>query len=120
MALACRWMWWAAAGWRWHRPRWGPIWQLRWAAGHVASTFLPEGDAQTKIWDLTGFPEWVCLDKVGPNAYAPVSRGALLSGGVGGPSTGLPMPPPPGAGPLDELDEEAQLQLALAASLLTR
>ena len=94
--------------------------QLRWAAGHVASTFLPEGDAQTKIWDLTGFPEWVCLDKVGPNAYAPVSRGALLSGGVGGPSTGLQMPPPPGAGPLDELDEEAQLQLALAASLLTR
>ena len=42
-----------------------PSLACRWAASHVAATFLPAGDAQTRMWDLTGFPEWVCHDKVG-------------------------------------------------------
>ena len=98
--------------------------QLRWATSNVQSQFLPAGDCQTRIWDLTGLPEWVCLEKVGPNAYSPIDRGSLVvgSGSTSGAASGagsamgLP-PPPPSAGGTDWMDEDEQLQLALAASL---
>ena len=38
--------------------------QLRWATEQVASTFLSANDATMVVWDLTGFPEWVCCEKV--------------------------------------------------------
>ena len=54
------------------------------------------------------------LDKVGANAYAPVSRGVLpgVLAGAGGGAAG-------GGGGLEAamLDEETQLQMALAASM---
>jgi len=56
----------------------------------------------------------VCLEKVGANAYSPVGRGFLA--GAGGGAAGAA-----GGGELQaamlHLDEEAQLQMALAASL---
>lgn len=71
------------------------------------------GPPTPKLWDLTGFPEWVCLDKVGANAYSPVSRGFLAGAGGGGAAGAA------GGGGLEAamLDEETQLQMALAASL---
>tara|TARA_B100000795_G_scaffold159284_1_gene119729 strand:+ start:337 stop:513 length:177 start_codon:yes stop_codon:yes gene_type:complete len=55
----------------------------------------------------------VCLDKVGANAYSPVSRGFLAGAGGGGAAGAA------GGGGLEAamLDEETQLQMALAASL---
>ena len=70
------------------------------------------GPPTPKLWDLTGFPEWVCLDKVGANAYSPVSRGFLVGGGGGAAAAAG------GDGSQGVmLDEETQLQMALAASL---
>lgn len=79
---------------------------------HSGPTTLA-GPPTPKLWDLTGFPEWVCLDKVGANAYSPVSRG-FLAGASGGGAAGAA-----GGGGLEAamLDEETQLQMALAASL---
>lgn len=87
--------------------------QLRWATSCIECDFLKPSDAPgpptPKLWDLTGFPEWVCLDKVGANAYAPVSRGVLAGAAAGAAG---------GGGGLEEmLDEETQLQMALAASM---
>ena len=80
--------------------------QMRWATANVGSTFLPAGDASTCMWDLTSFPAWVCSQKVGANAYQPLNRGSLMERAVGA----------GGAVPM-ELDEDADLQRALAASL---
>ena len=79
---------------------------------HSGPTTLA-GPPTPKLWDLTGFPEWVCLDKVGANAYSPVSRGFLAGAGGGGAAGAA------GGGGLQAamLDEETQLQMALAASL---
>ena len=33
------------------------------------------------MWDLTGYPEWVCALKAGANAYQPIDRGAIVAGG---------------------------------------
>ena len=52
--------------------------QLRWATANVQSAFLAVSDCQSRMWDLTSFPEWACLEKVGPNAYSPVGRGSLV------------------------------------------
>ena len=96
--------------------------QLRWARSNVQSEFLPASDSRTRMWDLTGFPEWVCLDKVGANAYAPISRGSLVTAASSGGTAsggGRPSGAPPPVG-LEEMDEETQLQLALAASLTTK
>ena len=93
--------------------------QLQWATSMVEAHFLlpsaPTAAPPTpKLWDLTGFPEWACLEKVGPNAYKPTSRGAL----AGSAATASAGAAAGGGGPAGmELDEEAQLQLALAASL---
>jgi len=100
--------------------------QVRWASANVQTTFLPAGDVKTKLWDLTGFPNWVCCEKVGANAYSPLSRGSIveraaaatMSSGVAPSAAGMPpLPPPQSAGGTDEMDEDVQLQLALAASL---
>jgi len=63
--------------------------QLRWATAQILPTFLPPHDAAMKMWDLTGFPEWVCSLKAGPNAYSPIGRGSLLEGATAVAMSGL-------------------------------
>ena len=84
--------------------------QLRWASAHVASTFLPANDSRTMMWDLTGFPEWVCSLKAGANAYTPIGTGSLLDGANRGAA------PMELEAPSDEEGDE-QMQIALALSL---
>lgn len=83
---------------------------MRWATAHVASTFLPANDFRTMMWDLTGFPEWVCSLKAGANAYQPLEKGVLTSdptlmAGLGASAS------------RDAQDEQVQLQMAIAASM---
>ena len=94
--------------------------QMRWAAAHVASTILPAGSFRALMWDLTSFPEWTCSEKVGANAYQPLSRGSLiadpsllagLSGGSGGGGSAG------GSAAAAAADEEMELQMAIAASM---
>jgi len=101
--------------------------QMRWATESVEREILPPGDAQTKLWDLTGFPEWSCCEKVGPGQYTPLCQGSLLAGatrpgGGGGQGAGAAAGAaesrgPAPRGPAPEYDEEAELQMAIAASL---
>jgi hypothetical protein len=95
--------------------------QLRWANAHVATTFLPADDFRTMMWDLcTSFPEWVCSIKAGANMYQPISRGSLIGhGGEGGGSDAMVSRGRGGGGlaPMDVTDEDAALQLAIAASM---
>ena len=88
--------------------------QQRWAAAHVASTFLAPNDFRTLVWDITGFPEWVSSLKAGANAYQPLSRGTLLGDAGGGGGGGVaPMEFGAAAGNDDE-DEAMQTALALS------
>ena len=38
------------------------------------------------MWDLTGFPSWICSLKAGANAYEPISKGSLMEDVVAAPS----------------------------------
>mmetsp|Transcript_22817 Transcript_22817/g.37810 ORF Transcript_22817/g.37810 Transcript_22817/m.37810 type:complete len:400 (+) Transcript_22817:50-1249(+) len=85
--------------------------QMRWATAHVESTFLPPSDFRTMLWDLTGFPDWICSLKVGANAYQPLGRGSLICDASRVVPMELDLPMADG-----EEDIEA-LQLALAMSM---
>jgi len=52
--------------------------QLRWATAQIGCSFLPANDSRMMVWDLTGFPEWVCAIKAGANNYQPVGRGSVI------------------------------------------
>mgnify|MGYP004394329789 CR=1 FL=1 len=77
------------------------------------------------LWDLTGFPEWVCALKAGANAYSPIGRGSLLSEqeaamhAAGGPASAVPAMEETAAAPLDPefMTEEEQLAWALRDSM---
>ena len=94
---------------------------MRWATASVEAEILPAGDAKTMLWDLTGFPEWSCSEKVGPGEYLPLRRGSLLEGvkppGCGGIHAGSAESAGLAQGAAPEGVEEAELQMAIAASL---
>ena len=83
--------------------------QLRWATARVASAFLPPSDSRTMMWDLTGYPEWVCALKAGANAYQPIDRGAIVAASAA--------PPPAQAAAAAAQEEERALQEAIMLSL---
>lgn len=89
--------------------------QLRWATARVASAFLPPSDSRTMMWDLTGYPEWVCALKAGANAYQPIDRGAIVAQPGGGASV-----PPAAAAAAAAQEEERALQEAIMMSLRDR
>ena len=50
--------------------------QLKWMAANVEQFLQKATASQTKVWDLTKFPEWACLEKVGANACSTLSKGS--------------------------------------------
>ena len=90
--------------------------QLKWMAANVEQFLQKATASQTKVWDLTKFPEWACLEKVGANAYSTLSKGSLGADAVaasaarGSAST---------AAAAAQQQEELELQ-RLAASLQTQ
>jgi hypothetical protein len=93
--------------------------QQRWATAHVASTFLPTNDLRPMMWDLTGFPEWVCSLKAGANAYQPIYQGSLLTevqGALSGEAR-MRLDTPMEDSPLSGEDADEAMQMAIAMSM---
>ena len=94
--------------------------QLKWMAANVEQFLQKATASQTKVWDLTKFPEWACLEKVGANAYSTLSKGSLGADAVAASAARGSASTAAAQAAAAQQQEELELQAALAASLQTQ